>query len=115
MQRNKNCLGVLQMELNKLVKDVKRLLDEKGFPYDQSTFYEKVALLHTEVSELTDVIKKKGYGAQEEIEEEIADIFLRAMNFALMFDFDLEEAIARKMMKNWQRPFKYNTFEEEKR
>jgi NTP pyrophosphatase (non-canonical NTP hydrolase) len=101
------------MKINDLVLEVKYLLDSKGFAYDRSTFWEKATLAHTEISELADVIKKKGYEAQEEIEAEVADIIIRTINFALMFDFDLENAIRNKMNKNWDRPFRYNTTQEE--
>jgi NTP pyrophosphatase (non-canonical NTP hydrolase) len=102
------------MELNQLRDEVKRLLDEKGFAYDESTFWEKATLLHTEVSELADVIKKQGYEAKEDIEGEVADIIIRTMNFALMFDLDVEALVRKKMDYNFKRPFKYNTHEEEK-
>lgn len=105
------------MKINELVADVKELLDEKGFAYDKSQFWEKVALAHTEISELADVVKKKGMKdieAQIDIEHEVADIIIRTVNFALMFDFDLEQAIQRVMDKNWKRPTKYNTVDEVK-
>ncbi|MDQ0976669.1 NTP pyrophosphatase (non-canonical NTP hydrolase) [Neobacillus niacini] len=103
-----------EMTIKELQSQVKQLLDEKGFAYDKSTFYEKASLAHTEISELVDVIKKQGMNenSQEDIEAEVADIIIRTMNFALMFDFDLDTAIQKKMDKNFKRPFKYNTYEE---
>lgn len=101
------------MRLAELQADIKKLLDEKGFEYGQETFWEKVALAHTEISELADAVKKKGFSCQEDIEAEFADIIIRAMNFPLMFNFDAEKAIADKMEKNFNRPFQYNTFKEE--
>jgi NTP pyrophosphatase (non-canonical NTP hydrolase) len=102
------------MTIQQLQAEVKELLDSKGFAYGQDTFYEKASLAHTEISELVDVIKKQGYTAQEDIEAEVADIIIRTVNFALMFDFDLELAIRKKMAKNWKRPYRYNTISEEK-
>lgn len=102
------------MRVAELQAEIKQLLDDKGFDYSTDSFWEKVALAHTEVSELADAVKKKGFACQEEIEEEFADIIIRAMNFPLMFNFDAEEAIAKKMSKNFKRPFKYNTYEEGK-
>jgi len=99
------------MQIQTLQREVKNLLDSKGFKYekDLATFYEKASLAHTEISELVDVVKKKGLDAQEEIQEEVVDIIIRTINFAIMFDFSLEEAIQKKMDKNWKRPFRYNT------
>ncbi|SFJ78307.1 MazG nucleotide pyrophosphohydrolase domain-containing protein [Thermoflavimicrobium dichotomicum] len=99
------------LRIKELQEQVKQLLDEKGFRYDKGVFWEKIALTHTEISELADVIKKQGYDAREKIAEEIADIIIRAMNFGLMFDIDVEEAIKKKMEFNFTRPRKYNTYE----
>ena len=101
------------MEINGLVEQVRTLLDQKGFEYGKDTFWEKATLAHTEISELADVIKKKGYEAEDEIESEVADIIIRTINFALMFDFELEKAIQKKMDYNFTRPVKYNTHEQE--
>ncbi len=101
------------MGINELKEDVQNLLDEKGFKYGKDSFWEKATLAHTEISELADVIKKKGYEAQEEIEAEFADIIIRAMNFALMFDIDAEQAIKKKMTYNHKRPYMYNTVDED--
>lgn len=100
------------MRVAELQAEIKQLLDEKGFEYGKDTFWEKVTLAHTELSELADAVKKKGFSCQEDIEAEFADIIIRTMNFALMFDFDAEKAIAAKMAKNFKRPFKFNTYEE---
>jgi NTP pyrophosphatase (non-canonical NTP hydrolase) len=100
------------LRIAELQTEVKQLLDEKGFAYDKSTFWEKVALAHTEISELADAVKKKGFSCQEDIEAEFADIIIRTMNFALMFEFDAEKAIANKMAKNFERPYKFNTYSE---
>lgn len=59
------------------------LLLEKGFSVDPKDLEEKVALMHTEVAELTDAFKK-GKGDIEE-GEEIADIIIRLMNVPCLF------------------------------
>lgn len=100
------------MKISELQKEVQQLLRQKGFSYSPDTFWEKIALLHTEVSELADVVKKKGFGAKKEIAEEIADIFIRAMNFGLMFDIDVEQAIRDKMAYNFTRPYQYGIYKE---
>ena len=100
----------IKMEVKQLQAEIKELLDSKGFAYGKDSFYEKASLAHTEISELVDVIKKKGHDAQEDIEAEFADIIIRTMNFALMYGFDAETAIRKKMDANWKRPYRYNTF-----
>lgn len=67
---------------------VQALLDEKGFACTTDLIYEKVALLHTEIAELTDAFKK-GKGKESE-SEEIADIIIRLLNFPIMLPQLLE-------------------------
>jgi NTP pyrophosphatase (non-canonical NTP hydrolase) len=77
---------------------VKVLLDEKGFNYDMSDTPEKIALLHSEISELADAFKK-GKGDDEE-GAEIADIAIRLMNVPCIYpkiidnlgSFDISES-----------------------
>ncbi|NER40304.1 hypothetical protein G3M54_01330 [Bacillus megaterium NBRC 15308 = ATCC 14581] len=47
------------MRLAELQAEIKQLLDEKGFEYGKDTFWEKVTLAHTELSELADAVKRK--------------------------------------------------------
>lgn len=64
----------------------KKLLESKGFPINDSDglIYERIALLHSEVSELVDA-EKKGKEVKEK-QDELADIIIRLMNIPLMFD-----------------------------
>lgn len=100
------------MKISELQRDVQQLLEQKGFGYGRDTFWEKVALLHTEVSELADVVKKQGFEAKDKIAEEVADIIIRAMNFGPMFGIDIEKAVQEKMDYNFKRPYKYNTYQQ---
>ena len=99
------------MQIKELQDEVTELLEDKGFGTGTDTFWEKTALVHTEVSELADVVKKQGYDAKMYIADEVADIIIRTMNYGVMFDIDIEKAIEMKMFKNWHRGYKYNTVE----
>jgi NTP pyrophosphatase (non-canonical NTP hydrolase) len=98
------------LHIRELQADVTKLLEEKGFGYSIDTFWEKVTLAHTELSELADHVKKNGFGDKEAIGSEIADVMIRTMNFGAMFDINIEEAIQKKMDKNFKRPHMYNTY-----
>jgi NTP pyrophosphatase (non-canonical NTP hydrolase) len=98
------------LHIRELQDEVKQLLEEKGFGYSTDTFWEKVALAHTELSELADVVKKQGFDNRESIADEVADVIIRTMNFGAMFDIDIENAIMKKMSKNFKRPHMYNTY-----
>lgn len=68
--------------------DTKELIIAKGFSLSLDHADERIALLHTEVSELIDAFKK-GKGKDAEAEE-LADIVIRLMNIPAMAD-DLAE------------------------
>lgn len=99
------------MEIHELQAEVKELLQTKGFNVKPENFWEVISLIHTEVSEVADEVKKNGFTRPEAISEEVADIIIRTMNLAVMFNFDAGDAIRKKMNKNWKRPYKYGTFE----
>lgn len=63
----------------------KQLLHEKGFEVNNTTELtaKRIALLHTEVSELVDA-EKKGYNAEDKAME-LADIIIRLLNIPVMY------------------------------
>ena len=85
---------------------------EKGFVPTLKDKYKLSALLHTEVSEYVDAIKK-GL-PKDDVESEVADIFIRACNLVLAEKMDIAKAIRRKMGKNFGRPWGYGTIHERK-
>ncbi|WLR49565.1 MazG nucleotide pyrophosphohydrolase domain-containing protein (plasmid) [Halobacillus litoralis] len=97
------------MDIKDLQQDVTDLLKQKGF--GTGDFWKKTALVHTEVSELADVVKKQGFENKEAIADEVADIIIRTMNYGAMFDIDIDKAVAGKMAENWGRGYQYNTIE----
>lgn len=66
---------------------------------------EKIALIHSEVSELLEGVRE-GKGRENE-GEECADIVIRVMDYCEQYGIDLADFIERKMYKNYQRPFKH--------
>ncbi|QNO16257.1 hypothetical protein HYG86_16510 [Alkalicella caledoniensis] len=70
------------MKIAQLQEGIKILMEEKGFANGKDKFMVKVVLLHTEVSELADAIKK---GREEDFGQELADIIIRLLNMPLMF------------------------------
>lgn len=70
------------MKIGQLQKDIQALMEEKGFANGKDRFIVKVVLLHTEISELADAIKK---GRTVDYGQEMADIIIRLLNMPLMF------------------------------
>lgn len=98
-----------EKEINFILRqteETKELLTEKGFSCGKDTIFQKIALLHTEVAELTDAFKK-GKGNDQE-GEEAADIIIRLTNIPCIFDsliININENIDTYINMNEERDF----------
>lgn len=74
---------------------------------------EKLALIHAEVSEVLEEIRlpeevsSKKIPNFSTIEEELADVAIRLIDFAGAYDYDIAGAIVAKMEYNKTRPIKH--------
>ncbi len=64
-----------------------------------------LALVHTEVSEATEAVRKNDY---EGFRTELADIVIRVLDIAGAFKIPLHQVIVSKMEKNLARPRKHD-------
>lgn len=106
-------------ESHSLTSDIRVLIDvshklavEKGFWDDQPRNKgEQIALMHSELSELLEGIRKPGPDehcprfTKEEVE--LADLLIRAFDYAGGYDLRLLEAIFAKLRYNETRPHKH--------
>jgi NTP pyrophosphatase (non-canonical NTP hydrolase) len=97
------------------------MADAKGFHGDPHTLRTRdstlirLALIHTEVSEATQIVKR--YGVEEDLArlaEEFADVLIRVADLAGCLAIDLDAAVQAKLVKNAQRPRQYGTPWEER-
>jgi NTP pyrophosphatase (non-canonical NTP hydrolase) len=83
----------------------------QGF-WDSANTGEKIALMHSELSEMLEA-DRKSIDTSEHIpdfsgvEEELADLIIRALDFAGYHQLRLGEALLTKMTFNLNRPFKH--------
>ena len=86
---------------------------DHGFEEDTQNFGEKVALMHSELSEALDYFRKDPATKSDHIpeftgiEEEFADVIIRVMSTAQYHHLRLAEAIVAKSDFNASRPFKH--------
>lgn len=100
-------------EIDELVQKCHANAKKHGFWGDEPNLAEKVALIHSEASELLEELRT---GEKREsskiigltaIEEEMADIVIRVFDLAGHLNVDLHTAIWRKHQHNLQRPHKH--------
>lgn len=108
------------MHIHVLIDRIHATNVKLGWAGDARTVGDDVALMHSELSELLDDFRSKRgmtevyYEPQENLTEkpcgipiELADLFIRGMDFAHRHDIDLEAAIEEKMAFNATRPFRH--------
>lgn len=95
-----------------------RAMEEKGFHDGRTNTRDDVlvrlCLIHTEVSEAAQEVKRHWTGEgdapiRERVAIELADAAIRIFDLCGCLNLDLEAAIARKMAVNMARPHKYGT------
>jgi NTP pyrophosphatase (non-canonical NTP hydrolase) len=109
------------MDIQELVRQAWAIADAKGFHGDPHTLHTRdstlirLALIHTEVSEATQVVKRHGVDDRRDmLAEELADVLIRVADLAGCLALDLDAAVQVKLAKNAQRPRQYGTPWEER-
>lgn len=64
----------------------------------------KIALIHTELSEMLEAVRK---GDRHNEAEEAADILIRLLDYCGHYGIDLGEALQFKQLNNYSRPFRH--------
>lgn len=97
--------------LNELAKEIREIALSKGWDnltpaiwqdkYIVPTF---LALIHSETSEGLEAFRKND---KENFKEEMADMLIRVLDLAAGLEIDMDQAVADKMEKNRNRPFRH--------
>jgi NTP pyrophosphatase (non-canonical NTP hydrolase) len=92
--------------LNVMADEACKIAKEHGF-WDQAqtttpVWSEKIALLHSEVSEMLEALRD---GDEDKLAEESADVLIRLLDFTGRRGIDLDHHYHRKMEINRTRPY----------
>ncbi|MBW2977275.1 hypothetical protein KY331_00360 [Candidatus Woesearchaeota archaeon] len=102
------------MEVKQLIEIVMKQAKEKGFgvkPEDVNVA-EKIALIHSEISEAFEAYRKKNIEGKGGFKEELGDAIQRILHLCGIFDIDVEKKILEKIESNKSREWGWKDLNE---
>ncbi|CAB1078735.1 hypothetical protein D1AOALGA4SA_6468 [Olavius algarvensis Delta 1 endosymbiont] len=100
------------IEFNAVAQEVNNIAIDKGWWEGERNEGELIALMHSELSETLEAIRK-GNPPDDKIPEftgveaELADVIIRIMDFAAAKGYRVGEAVVAKINYNKNRPYKH--------
>jgi NTP pyrophosphatase (non-canonical NTP hydrolase) len=102
------------MTIQELQALVMKQAKEKGFGTNPKEIDvpEKIALIHTEISEAFEAYRHQNWEGKDGFREELGDAVQRILHLCGVFGFDLEEDILKKLDSNKDREWDWDKMNE---
>ncbi len=102
------------LNLKQLTALIMEQAKEKGFGTkpEEINVGEKVALIHSEVSEAFEAYRHKNMDGKDGFKEELGDVIQRVLHLCGIFDIDIEAEILKKVASNKDRNWDFKKMNE---
>lgn len=102
------------LTIKQLTKLILEQAEAKGFGTkpEEINVGEKIALIHSEVSEAFEAYRHKNIDGKDGFKEELGDIIQRVLHLAGIFDIDIESEIIKKYESNKNRNWDFSKMNE---
>jgi len=103
-----------KITIRKITELIMKQAKEKGFgtkPEDVNVA-EKIALIHSEISEAFEAYRHKNINGKDGFKEEIGDAIQRILHLCGVFDIDVEKEILKKINSNRNRKWNWEKMNE---
>ena len=94
------------MNLTEYVKEAHKIAQEHGWWDEDRPLTECLLLVHCELSEAVEELRKEPF-TMSAVNEELADVFIRMFDLCGKYCTDIERVVQWKMEKNKKRPYKH--------
>ncbi len=102
------------LTIKQLTDLVMKQAEAKGFGMkpEEINLAEKIALIHSEISEAFEAYRHKKIEGRDGFKEELGDAIQRILHLCGIFDIDIEKEIFKKMNSNKTRDWKWDKINE---
>lgn len=104
----------MSLSIKQLSDEIMQQAKDKGFgvkPEDVNV-PEKIALIHSEISEAFEAYRHKNMEGKDGFEEELGDAVQRILHLCGIFNIDIEESIIKKIEANKDRKWEWDKMNE---
>lgn len=104
----------MAVTIKNLTELVMQQAKEKGFGTkpDEINLAEKIALIHSEISEAFEAYRHKNMDGKDGFKEELGDAVQRILHLAGIFNIDIEKEILKKLEQNKNRKWEWKDINE---